>query len=54
VDDPRITVIKVLPSEGYYWYNKHGNAVAGVKMMIGAMIGKTLDDSVEGKLDMGA
>jgi hypothetical protein len=54
VDDPRITVIKVVPSEGYYWDNKHGNAVAGVKMMIGAMIGKTLDDSVEGKLDMGA
>ena len=54
VDDPRITVIKVVPSEGYYWDNKHGNAVAGVKMMIGAMIGKTLDDSVEGKLDVGS
>ena len=53
-DDPRITVIKVVPLEGYYWDNKHGNAVAGVKMMIGAMIGKTLDDSVEGKLDMEA
>jgi general stress protein 26 len=48
VDDPRITVIKVTPSEGYYWDNKHGNAVAGVKMMIGAAIGKTLDDSIEG------
>lgn len=52
VDDPRITVIKVVPTDGYYWDTKHGNAVAGVKMMIGAMIGKTLDDSIEGKLQV--
>ena len=47
-DDPRITVIRVTPSSGYYWDNKHGNAVAGIKMLIGAAIRKTLDDSVEG------
>ena len=52
VDDPRITVIKVTPSEGYYWDNKHGNAIAGVKMLIGAAIGKTLDDSIEGRLEV--
>jgi len=46
--DPRITVIRVEPTVGYYWDNKHGNAVAGIKMMIGAAIGKTLDDSIEG------
>ena len=50
VDDPRITVIKFTPREGYYWDNKHGNLVAGIKMMVGAMIGKTLDDSIEGKV----
>jgi general stress protein 26 len=50
IDDPRITVIKVEPTEGYYWDNKHGNAVAFVKMAFGAMIGKTLDDSIEGKI----
>ena len=50
VDDPRITVIKVEPQSGYYWDTKHGNAVAGVKMLIGAALGKTLDDSIEGKL----
>jgi general stress protein 26 len=49
-DDPRITVIKVTPTEGYYWDTKHGNAVAGIKMLIGAAIGKTLDDSIEGKV----
>jgi general stress protein 26 len=51
-DDPRITVIKVTPTEGYYWDNKHGNVVAGVKMLIGAAIGKTLDDSIEGNLEV--
>ena len=50
LDDPRITVIKVTPTDGYYWDTKHGNAVAGVKMLVGAMIGKTLDDSIEGRL----
>jgi len=49
-DDPRITAIGVAPSGGYYWDNKHGNAVAGIKMLIGAAIGKTMDDSIEGKL----
>lgn len=49
-NDPRITVIQFVPSEGYYWDTKHGNAVAGIKMMVGAAIGKTLDDSIEGKI----
>ena len=50
VDDPRITVLKVAPSEGYYWDTKHGDAVAGIKMLIGAVLRTTLDDSIEGKL----
>ena len=50
IDDPRITVIKVTPHDGYYWDNKHGNLVAGVKMMVGAMVGKTMDDSIEGRM----
>ena len=37
VDDPHITVIKVVPSEGYYWDTKYGNAVAGLKMIIGTL-----------------
>lgn len=49
-DDPRITVIKVAPTLGYYWDTKHGNAVAGVKMLIGATLGVTLDDSIEGRI----
>ncbi len=49
-NDPRITVIKIVPFEGYYWDTKHGSAIAGVKMLIGAVIGKTMDDSIEGKI----
>jgi general stress protein 26 len=51
-DDPRISVIKFTPTQGYYWDTKHGLAVAGVKMLIGAVTGKTMDDSVEGKLNV--
>jgi general stress protein 26 len=54
VDDPRITVIKVTPTSGYYWDTKHGMFVAGVKMLFGAMVGKTLDDSIEGTVEVGA
>ena len=49
-DDPRISVIRVAAESGYYWDNKHGNVVAGIKMLIGAALGKTLDDSVQGRL----
>jgi general stress protein 26 len=49
-NDPRISVIKVTLNKGYYWDTKHGSEVAGIKMLIGAAIGKTLDDSIEGKI----
>jgi general stress protein 26 len=49
-DDPRITALAVRPISGHYWDNKHGDAVAGLKMLVGAAIGRTLDDSIEGAL----
>jgi general stress protein 26 len=49
-NDPRISVIKVTPDNGYYWDTKHGNAVAAVKIMFGALVGKTFDDSIEGRV----
>jgi len=49
-DDPRLTAIEVTPEQGYYWDNKHGNAVQSVKIAIGALLGQTLDDSIEGTL----
>lgn len=50
VDDPRITVIKVAPTKGYYWDTKNGMAVALVKRTYGAIVGETYDDSIEGNI----
>jgi len=50
MEDPRITVLRVKPTGGYYWDTKHGRIIAGLKMLVGAAIGKTLDDSIEGTL----
>lgn len=47
-DDPRISVIRFTPQSGYYWDVKHGNAVAGIKMLLGAALRTTLDDSIQG------
>ncbi|MFT3695250.1 MAG: pyridoxamine 5'-phosphate oxidase family protein [Kofleriaceae bacterium] len=49
-NDPRITVIKFAPQQGYYWDTKHNRAVVFAKMIAGAITGKTLDDSIEGNL----
>lgn len=49
-DDPRISVIQFIPESGYYWDNKHGNTVAGIKVLLSAISGKTMDDSIEGTL----
>lgn len=50
IDDPRISVIQFIPDSGYYWDNKHGNAIAGIKVLFSALSGKTMDDSIEGDL----
>ena len=49
-NDPRITLIKVVPTNSYYWDTKHGKAVSGAKILVGAVMGVTLDDSIEGQL----
>ncbi len=49
-DDPRISVIKFDPDGGYYWDTKHNMAVGLVKRIAGAIMGKTMDDSIEGRI----
>lgn len=49
-DDPRITLVSVAPLDGYYWDTKHNRVVVMAKMLVGAVTGKTLDDSIEGTL----
>ena len=49
-DDPRISVIRFEPDEGYYWDTKHNQLLGFAKRLAGAIMGKTLDDSIEGQL----
>jgi len=49
-DDPRITVIRFKPNQGYYWDTKHNAVVAFAKRAYGAVVGETYDDSVEGTI----
>jgi general stress protein 26 len=52
VDDPRISVISVQPLEGYYWDTKHNMAIGLLKRLAGALIGQTIDDSIEGNITL--
>lgn len=51
-DDPNLTVIRVQPDYAYYWDTKSGKMVSMLKIAIGAIIGKPLDDGIEGKLSI--
>lgn len=49
-EDPRVSVIQFSPSEGFYWDTKDGKLVSLIKIAASAMIGKTLQEGVEGKI----
>lgn len=49
-DDPTLTILKVTPEDGHYWDTKNNKMVQLLKMAIGAIIGKTLDDGLEGNI----
>lgn len=49
-NDPTITVLKVTPEDGHYWDTKSNKMVQMLKLAIGAIIGKSLDDGLEGKI----
>jgi general stress protein 26 len=51
-DDPNLSIIKVVPEDGYYWNNKHGKMVAIAKMTVAFVTGKTMDDGIEGNLEL--
>ncbi|MNL05987.1 hypothetical protein D3C87_1266060 [compost metagenome] len=51
-DDPNLSVIKVVPEDGYYWNNKNGSMVAIAKMAAAYVTGKTMDDGIEGNLTL--
>lgn len=49
-EDPKVTLIRVTPENGYYWDTKNNKMVSLAKIALGALTGKTMDDSLEGKL----
>ncbi|WP_457418801.1 pyridoxamine 5'-phosphate oxidase family protein [Roseateles sp. P5_E7] len=49
-NDPRIGLLRVDPISGEYWDNRHGAAIAGIKMLFGAIVGKRVDEGVHGSL----
>jgi general stress protein 26 len=50
--DPNVTVIKVTPSDAYYWDTKDGKIISLLKMAGSAIFGTTSDVGVEGKLKL--
>lgn len=49
-EDPDLTLIRVTPSEGYYWDTKSGKMVSFLKMIGSAVTGKTADGGIQGGL----
>ncbi|MDR7212484.1 pyridoxamine 5'-phosphate oxidase family protein [Flavobacterium piscis] len=50
--DSNVTVIKVTPSDAYYWDTKDGKIISLLKMAGSAIFGTTSDIGVEGKLKL--
>ena len=51
-NDPNVTVIKVVPSDAYYWDTKDGKVISLLTMAGSALFGNTADIGVEGKLKL--
>jgi general stress protein 26 len=51
-DDPEITLLRVRPMRGHYWDTKHNKMVQLAEIAVGAMLGKTMDDGIEGSLNV--
>lgn len=52
-DDPELTLLKVTPSDAYYWDTKNSKMVSFFKIAISAISGKGMDDGgIEGNLDV--
>lgn len=52
-DDPDVTVIKVEPTDAYYWDTKDGKMISMLKWAAGTITGNMKDDGgVEGRLNV--
>ncbi|QNL47858.1 pyridoxamine 5'-phosphate oxidase family protein [Olivibacter sp. SDN3] len=51
-EDPRIRVLKVIPSEAHYWDNKTNKLVTFLKIAVSAVSGKKMDTGRQGDLNL--
>jgi general stress protein 26 len=49
-DDPNLLLIAVKPTSGNYWDTKNNRVVQLLKMAVGTVTGKAMDDGVQGTL----
>ncbi len=50
--DPKVSLIKVMPDDIYYWDTVHGKMVSLLKIAVSAFSGASMDDGVEGKISL--
>ena len=50
--DPNVTVLKVDPSQAYYWDTQNGKMITLLKIAAAAVSGKDMDVGEQGKLDV--
>jgi len=50
-EDPTLTLIRVVPEDGYYWDTKNGKLVTLLKMAAGAVTGREMDGGIQGHLN---
>ena len=50
--DPNVSLIKIVPSDVYYWDTVHGKMVSLLKIAVSAVSGASMDDGVEGKISL--
>jgi general stress protein 26 len=48
--DPSLTLIRVVPENGHYWDTKSNKVISLMKIAVGALTGKTMDNGLEGEL----
>ncbi len=51
-DDPELTLIRVQPTQSYYWDTKFGRMITLLALATSAITGKYMDAGVEGNLNV--
>ncbi|MES2775720.1 MAG: pyridoxamine 5'-phosphate oxidase family protein [Bacteroidota bacterium] len=52
VDDPELTILKVVPEHVYYWDTKNNKMVSLLKIVVGAITGKEPENGVYGHINV--